>query len=74
MDLVDMTKELATVSDFCSYIMRQKNGRLDENVQAFRTTTSSTDIIVGMSTGEYLYLILIKVSPGVCSVLLKTDR
>jgi hypothetical protein len=33
-----MAKELATVSDFCSYIMRHKNGRLHENDQAFWTT------------------------------------
>jgi hypothetical protein len=33
-----MAKELTTVSDICSYIMRQTNGRLDENDQAFWTT------------------------------------
>jgi hypothetical protein len=33
-----MAKELTTVSDFCSYIMRQKNGRLDENYQTYWTT------------------------------------
>jgi len=39
-----------------------------------KSAPSSAGTIVGMSTGEYLHLILIYVSPRVCSMLLKTNR